>query len=293
MARHLAQGGQHTLIERRTTGEAARIPDFLPDFVQQAVEAPVRGVFHGASLPVSTKKTRKLFFIGDSNTPPEKRDNGDLSDKNRRPYAAFYSGLSLFVAIRRTQSSKHAKTLKPITGSSVFHAIFYRLDWRYEKTSVRQRSAYAPDASESIMYKTLWARGAVVVACLSGMGVVLAADPVSAAGIAYVSGGIGDDDPVARMTEDYNLHLVFATKGSGEYLADIKVVIEDFKGNKVLEAESPGPIFYAKLPSGTYRITANHQGQPLRKSVAVKDHRLRDLYFYWASKEIPAHQGRS
>lgn len=143
------------------------------------------------------------------------------------------------------------------------------------------------------MYKTLWARGAVVLACLSGMGVVLAADPVSTAGIAYVSGGIGDDDPVARMTEDYNLHLVFATKGSGEYLADIKVVIEDFKGNKVLEAESPGPIFYAKLPSGTYRITANHQGQPLRKSVAVKDHRLRDLYFYWASKEIPAHQGRS
>lgn len=105
------------------------------------------------------------------------------------------------------------------------------------------------------------------------------------AGIAYLSGGIGDDDPVTKMAEDYNLHMVFATQGSGEYVADVKVLIADAKGKKILEADSPGPIFYAKLPSGSYRITAEYQGKSLRKSVAVKDRRLRDLYFHWPSAD--------
>ena len=113
------------------------------------------------------------------------------------------------------------------------------------------------------------------------------------AGIAYVSGGIGDDDPVARMAEDYNLHMIFATKGSGEYLADIKVVIEDSKVRRVLEVDSPGPIFYVKLPTGSYRITATYNGTSLRKSVMATDRRLRDLYFYWPRDEVSADRGRS
>jgi hypothetical protein len=109
-----------------------------------------------------------------------------------------------------------------------------------------------------------------------------------ATGIAYVSIGIGDDDPVGKMSEDYNVHMMFVVQGSGEYLADIKVLIEDSKGKKVLEADSPGPIFYAKLPSGTYRITADYHGKSLHKSLSVKDRRLRDLPFRWRSEDIAA-----
>lgn len=111
------------------------------------------------------------------------------------------------------------------------------------------------------------------------------------AGIAYLSGGIGSDDPVDRMAEDYNLHLVFATQGSGAYVADVKVLIEDAKRRKVLEADSPGPIFYAKLPAGTYRITAEYDGKPLRKSVAVNDRRARNVYFHWRDDSIAANEG--
>lgn len=111
------------------------------------------------------------------------------------------------------------------------------------------------------------------------------------AGIAYLSGGIGSDDPVARMAEDYNLHLVFATQGSGAYVADVRVLIEDAKGKKILEADSPGPIFYAKLPTGNYRVTAEYEGKSLRKSVTVKDRRLRDLYFHWRGEPAAANEG--
>ena len=99
--------------------------------------------------------------------------------------------------------------------------------------------------------------------------------------IPFLSGGIGDDDPVLELPENYNLHLVFATQGSGEYLADIKVLIKDSKGRKVLEANSPGPIFYAKLPTGNYRITVDYQGKSLHKSLFVKDGRRSQSHFYW------------
>jgi hypothetical protein len=112
-------------------------------------------------------------------------------------------------------------------------------------------------------------------------------------GIAYLSGGIGDDDPVLQKSADYNLHLVFATKGSGEYLADIKVMVEDTKGGKILAADSPGPIFYARLPAGTYRITAGYQGHSLRKLVTITDRGSRDLYFHWPSENIAANKGAS
>lgn len=107
------------------------------------------------------------------------------------------------------------------------------------------------------------------------------ADQAPSASVRHESVGIGEDDPVLTMSQTYNLHMIFATQGSGEYLAEIKVLIEDSKGKKVLETESPGPIFYAQLPAGTYRITAFSHERPLHKSVTTKDGRLRDLYFYW------------
>lgn len=106
--------------------------------------------------------------------------------------------------------------------------------------------------------------------------------------IPHESVGIGEDDPGAKMAGNYNLHLVFATQGSGQYLADIKIAIEDSSGKIVLETESPGPIFYAKLPPGNYRIRADFRGIPLQKSATVKEHGLRDLYFRWRSEAVAA-----
>ena len=105
--------------------------------------------------------------------------------------------------------------------------------------------------------------------------------PPPAPPIAYESSGIGDDDPLAAIAGDYNLQLVFATQGSGEYLADVKVLIADGKGNTLLDAESPGPMFFVRLPAGSYRISADFHGVPLRKSVTISDRRRQNLYFHW------------
>jgi hypothetical protein len=97
----------------------------------------------------------------------------------------------------------------------------------------------------------------------------------------HASGGIGEDDPLVAMAGDFNLKLVFAMQGSGEYLADIKVLIADADGHALLKTESPGPHFFVRLPAGTYRISAEFYGKALNKSVAITDRGLQSLYFYW------------
>lgn len=120
---------------------------------------------------------------------------------------------------------------------------------------------------------------------LSALSLAFAEVNTSETGIEYISGGIGDGEESAETVSAFNLKLVFATQGSGEFLADIKVSIEDSKGKNVLTAISSGPHFYAKLPAGSYRITAEFAEKPLKKVVSIKNKNGRQvLYFYWPEK---------
>lgn len=127
----------------------------------------------------------------------------------------------------------------------------------------------------------------LVLAGLSGAFPLQAAErPQSAVTApAHASGGIGDDDPLALIAGDYNLQLVFAARGSGEYLADVEVLIADASGRTQLETLSPGPLFYVRLPPGSYRITVSYGGQRLHRQVGIGDHRRQSLHFYWPAEE--------
>jgi len=119
--------------------------------------------------------------------------------------------------------------------------------------------------------------------------VVTEITPVTEGNISYVGGGIGAGQVQAmkNLRKDYNLLLTFALKGSGEYLADIDLDIQDAKGEKVLETVAPGPLFYAKLPQGKYKITAQYHGKSLAKSAYIRKNSLaRDLYFYWDKEKM-------
>jgi hypothetical protein len=131
------------------------------------------------------------------------------------------------------------------------------------------------------MSKSPFAIFVLAAVCLLAGGRPLAADPPS-----YASAGIGDDDPLAVIAGDYNLQLVFALQGSGSYVADIRVRIADAAGHSLLEAQSPGPLFYVRLPTGTYRISAEFQGQPVHRSIALTGRGLQTLYFYWPREGV-------
>lgn len=101
-------------------------------------------------------------------------------------------------------------------------------------------------------------------------------------GITFISGGVGADEREAlkKVEGDYNLRLLFAARG-GEFVADVKVTIQDAKGKTVLEAVSGGPRFFAKLAPGAYRITAVNNGTPMTRTVTISSKRPVSQAFYW------------
>lgn len=106
-------------------------------------------------------------------------------------------------------------------------------------------------------------------------------------GIQYLSGGVTKEERLEfnGLTQQFNLRLLFALRGSGDYLAAVQVNILDAHGGSVLNVESEGPWFFAQLPPGDYtvEVTApvpvNQQSQ--RKKVHILNSRQSQLKFYW------------
>ena len=101
--------------------------------------------------------------------------------------------------------------------------------------------------------------------------------------ITFVSGGAGDEDRDAlrQVESQYNLRLLFAAR-SGDYLAGVAVTLRDARGNAVLDTIAEGPIFYARMPPGRYRLTVSNQGQSQSRNIGIGSGAVRQD-FYWAS----------
>src|SRR5439155_8181880 len=71
------------------------------------------------------------------------------------------------------------------------------------------------------------------------------------AAVPYATGGVGTDEQErmkALEQEGYNLKLLFAEKGTGAYIADVRVRVTDPSGRTMLDAIADGPALVAKLP---------------------------------------------
>ena len=111
---------------------------------------------------------------------------------------------------------------------------------------------------------------------------LVVAGSVHAADVPYVSGGVGTDERAELLAKekDHNLKIVVAEE-SGDFLADVQVVIESAKKEQMLDATMAGPILLAKLPPGTYTIKATSELKTLTKTVTVPAQGLRTVDFRW------------
>jgi hypothetical protein len=102
--------------------------------------------------------------------------------------------------------------------------------------------------------------------------------------VTFVNGGVGGDEQNAMqaLRADYNLHLLFSIKGTGEYVSDVKVRIADSSGNILLETVSDGPMLFARLKPGRYRVTVDRDGQVVKRTAIVASTTKRtSLSFTW------------
>jgi len=102
------------------------------------------------------------------------------------------------------------------------------------------------------------------------------------ADVPFVTGGTGTDEraDLQAKEKDYNLKIVAAAT-SGDYVADVWVVIESAAKKSMLETKMDGPILLAKLPAGTYTIKATYGPSTQTRTVNVPAQGLREAAFRW------------
>jgi hypothetical protein len=130
------------------------------------------------------------------------------------------------------------------------------------------------------MQRTLAA--VILAACLTPAAVLAAVMPQQQNGITYINGGVGEEEQGAMKAQraDYNLLLTFATQQSGAYRSGVQLDIMDAKGTNLLSVPNTGPMFFAKLPPGTYRISAAADGKTFKRTVKVGS-APKELVLHW------------
>ena len=103
----------------------------------------------------------------------------------------------------------------------------------------------------------------------------------------YICGGIGagEQQAIKSQARRHDLMLTFAIS-SGAYLADVDVQVKDARGGVVLSAKCEGPIMLVDLPSkGTWRVTAQVNGQARQKTVKTGPGHVAQATFVWPAGE--------
>lgn len=105
-------------------------------------------------------------------------------------------------------------------------------------------------------------------------------------GIAYLSGGIGEDESKAiQQSTGYNLHMTFSIGAENKYIPDVDVLIQKAAGQTVLTLSQAGPLVYVQLPPGKYVVIATRNGQERRDTTDVGSDTARNLVFHWNGDE--------
>lgn len=105
----------------------------------------------------------------------------------------------------------------------------------------------------------------------------------------FLNGGVGKEDQahMHQIARQWPLRMSFSERKDNEFVADVQLTVTDHHGVPVLTLDHTGPMTYAKLPPGKYRITANLHGIAQTRNVTLDGRQGRDLHFHWTG-DTPA-----
>ncbi|MDP2370242.1 hypothetical protein [Rhodoferax sp.] len=145
----------------------------------------------------------------------------------------------------------------------------------------------------------IWILGGVLSLAACSAALQAAERGVTPGGIAYVSGGVAEveEEDLVAQRKNFSFWLTTASKGSGAFLADVRVRIVDERTRQVvLEHTLDGPWLFANLPSGRYRVEATYREfadskeQTLRRSTTVQKGSLRQMLLYFDTSDRVKHE---
>ena len=105
----------------------------------------------------------------------------------------------------------------------------------------------------------------------------------SPTGIAYMTGGIGEEEVAVmkHQAKNFTLNLLFSEGVVGRWVTDINVNIYDEASNLMFRIVGAKNVLYVNLPAGTYTILANNAGQKLRHKVTLEDNVNQKVVLNW------------
>jgi hypothetical protein len=91
--------------------------------------------------------------------------------------------------------------------------------------------------------------------------------------VTFITGGIGDSevDQLKSQADNYNFQMINSDP-TGHYTADMDLVIQSKDGREMVRVNDAGPLFYAQLPPGEYKVEATHDGRTETKTVRISAH---------------------
>ena len=100
----------------------------------------------------------------------------------------------------------------------------------------------------------------------------------------YLNGGIGEE-LMRDMSPQFPIRMTFSqhdgTRGTDEFVADVRLRVSDSAGRPVLNLAAQGPIFLLRLPAGPYSVEAEHHGDVKTRRFEVVPGRHENLAFSW------------
>ena len=126
----------------------------------------------------------------------------------------------------------------------------------------------------------------VMIINVSAYAEVMAPQPIQSGDATYISGGVGSDEKkvMQAIAQDYNLRITNADK-DGHFTAGTDLMITGKKDVKIISATNTGPLFYARLAAGRYKITATHRGVEEVRNIQVVGDKSVNVYLRWQPQQ--------
>jgi hypothetical protein len=131
------------------------------------------------------------------------------------------------------------------------------------------------------------ARLILSAACLTFSSMVFAQIPDTqySQGISYISGGVGEGESQAILTESKQwpllLELSQLENGRGVWIFGAKIKVLNTKNQVIFDAQADGPYMLINLTAGQYQIEASYQGSIQKKSVLIQASGPQKLAIFW------------
>jgi hypothetical protein len=102
--------------------------------------------------------------------------------------------------------------------------------------------------------------------------------------ITYISGGndLDERNALKAAARNYNLIISNAVKG-GNFTEGQTIVITNKGNQKTLTINDAGPLFYAKLPAGTYIVKAVSGNEKAERTVSISGQKQERIHFIWSN----------